>query len=137
MINGAWLGWALAVAAVAAGYVAYGWRGVVLALSGVVFWLLLQFSRSLRVLRQAAGQPVGAVANAVMLQARLHPGMRLPDILKITRSLGRKVADEPEIFAWTDAGGDAVRVELRDGRVTAWQLHRAAEPAAPKISPIP
>jgi len=128
-LNAAWLGWVLAGAALAAGYVAYGWRGVVLALSVVVFWLLLQFSRSLRVLRQAAGSPVGEVANAVMLQARLHTGMRLPDILKLTRSLGRKVADNPETFVWTDAGGDAVSVELRQGRVTAWQLRRAGEPA--------
>jgi hypothetical protein len=128
-LNAAWLGWVLAVAALAAGYVAYGWRGVLLALSVVVFWLLLQFSRSLRVLRQAAGAPVGDVANAVMLQARLHTGMRLPDILKLTRSLGRKVADDPETFVWTDAGGDAVHVELRQGRVTVWQLHRAGDSA--------
>jgi hypothetical protein len=128
-MNAAWLGWLLAVAAMAVGYAAYGWRGVVLGLSVVVFWLLLQFSRSLRVLRQAAGAPIGAVANAVMLQARLHAGMRLPDILKLTGSLGRKVADEPETFVWTDAGGDAVHVELQQGRVTAWQLHRSGEPA--------
>jgi hypothetical protein len=130
------LGWMLAVAAVAIGYAAYGWRGVLLALSVVVFWLLLQFSRSLRVLRQAAAGPVGTVANAVMLQARLHPGARLPDILKITASLGRKLADDPETFAWADAGGDAVHVVLVDGRVTAWQLHRAKAPTAPKIDPI-
>ena len=45
------LGWALAVMAVAVGYAAYGWRGVVLAFSVVGFWLVLQFSRSLRALR--------------------------------------------------------------------------------------
>jgi hypothetical protein len=59
---------------------------------------------------------VGHVDNAVMLQARLKPGMLLMDILLLTRSLGQKVADEPETWVWTDAGGDRVRVELRDGR---------------------
>jgi hypothetical protein len=50
-LNSALVGWALAVAAVAAGYVGYGWPGVVLAVTVVVFWLLLQFSRALRVMR--------------------------------------------------------------------------------------
>ena len=119
------LGWALAAMAVAVGWIGYGWRGVVLAVTVIVFWLLLQFSRALRVLRTAAGRPIGQVPNAVMLHARLHTGMRLPEVLKITRSLGRKVTDDPETWAWADAGGDEVRVELRDGRVSAWALQRA------------
>jgi hypothetical protein len=128
------LGWALALAAFVAGYVGYGWRGAALALTAVVFWLLLQFSRSLRVLRAAAGRPVGSVDSAVMLHARLHAGMRLPQILKLTRSLGTKLADEPdETFAWADAGGDSVQVQLREGRLAAWTLHRAegAPPPGP------
>jgi hypothetical protein len=121
----AWLGWALAVAAVAAGYVAYGWKGVALAVTLVVFWLLLQFSRAVRTMRQAAGRPVGTIDNAVMFNARLKPGLRLLDILPMTGSLGEKLADDPETFRWQDAGGDAVRVELRGGCVSAWQLERA------------
>ena len=35
---------------------------------------------------------------------------------------------QAETFRWTDAGGDAVRVELRAGRVSAWQLERASAP---------
>jgi uncharacterized protein (DUF58 family) len=120
------LGWALALLAVAAGYVSYGWQGVVLAVTVIVFWLLLQFSRSLRALRDASGRPVGEIDNAVMLHARLHPGMRLMDVLKLTRSLGRKVADEPETFAWRDGDGSEVRVELRGGRLSASSLVRAA-----------
>lgn len=120
------LGWALAVLAVAAGYVGYGWPGVVLAITVVVFWLLLQFSRSLRVLRDASGRPVGSVDNAVMLQARVQPGMRLVDVLKLTRSLGTKVGDEPaEAFVWRDGAGDAVRIELRGGKVSGVTLTRA------------
>jgi Na+-transporting NADH:ubiquinone oxidoreductase subunit NqrB len=121
----AWFGWALAVAAVAVGYVGYGWRGVALAFTVTAFWLLLQFSRALRTLRLAASQPVGHVANAVMLQAQLQRGMRLPQVLQITRSLGRRVADEPETWAWADEAGDEVQVVLEGGRVTRWELKRA------------
>jgi hypothetical protein len=129
--TGAAFGWGLAIAAVAAGYISYGWPGVAMAISAVVFWLLLQFSRALRVLREASGNPVGQVPNAVMLHARLQLGMRLPAILKMTRSLGRAVGDAPkggrESFVWTDAGGDEVRVELLKGQVTAWVLKRAVD----------
>lgn len=122
------LGWALAVAAVALGYAGYGGPGVLLALGGVVFWLLLQLSRALRVLREASQRPVGTVPNAVMLQARLRIGLRLPQVLALTRSLGNKVAEDPETWAWRDEGGDEVQVELRQGRVTAWRLRRSAGP---------
>ena len=120
------MGWLLAVASVAAGWVGYGWRGVALAVTVIVFWLLLQFSRSLRVLQQAARQPVGSVPNAVMLHSKLARGMTLPQVLKLTRSLGREVSAQPEIWAWADAGGDEVQVELQGGRVARWDLKRAA-----------
>lgn len=130
-MNGAWLGWGLAVAAVAAGYVGYGWKGVALAVTVAFFWLLLQFSQSLRVLRIASARPVGLVPNAVMLNARLNPGMRLPEVLKLTRSLGRRVADEPETWAWADEGGDEVEVQLEGGRITRFELKRKpADPAS-------
>jgi uncharacterized protein (DUF58 family) len=122
-------GWALAVVAVAMGYVSWGWQGVILAISVVVFWLLLQFSRAIRVMRQAAERPVGHIDSAVMLQARLRPGLLLMDIIKLTRSLGQKVADEPETWVWTDGSGDRVRVEMRGGRSAGVTLERA--PPAP------
>ena len=125
------LGWALAAAAIAAGYLAWGWRGVVLAVTVIVFWLLLQFSRALRVLRTAGNAPVGHVDSAVMLNVKLRAGMRLPQILALTRSLGHRLADDPETFEWRDVGGDAVRVELRDGRSTRWTLQRASADAPP------
>ena len=119
------LGWGLAAVAVAAGYVGYGWRGVALAATVVMFWLLLQFNRVVRVMRKASRRPVGEIDNAVMLHAKLHTGMTLIQILPLTRSLGRKVADDPEAFVWTDGGGDRVRVELRGGRCSAMALQRA------------
>jgi hypothetical protein len=118
------LGWALAVAAVALGYVQWGWQGALLAVSGIVFWLLLQFTRALRAMRTAGGAPVGQVASAVMLQARLKTGMRLMDIILLTHSLGEKRADDPETFRWTDASGAAVTVELVRGRCVRWSLVR-------------
>lgn len=121
----AWVGWALAVLAIAVGYVQYGWRGVVLGVTVVVFWLLLQFGKAMRVMRTAAAAPVGVVGSAVMLQAKLRRGMRLIEILPLTRSLGRKVADDPETFEWRDASGAAVRVQLQRGRCTDWTLSRA------------
>lgn len=130
------LGWALALAALAAGYVGYGWPGVALALSVVVFWMLLQFSRALRAMREATGRPVGCVDNAVMLHARLRTGLRLVDIMKITRSLGQPVSgnklQDPEVYVWTDEAGDSVRVELSAAKVSAWVLQRAdASPETP------
>lgn len=127
------LGCALAVAAVALAYVQYGWRGVVLALSAVVFWLLLQFTRALRAMRTAGSAPVGHVASAVMLQAKLKPRMRLMDVILLTHSLGEKLdapgdkdaPGQPETFRWTDASGASVTLRLRDGRVTDWTFTRS------------
>ncbi|MDP1691632.1 MAG: hypothetical protein Q8L49_06730 [Burkholderiaceae bacterium] len=117
-------GWLLAVLATASGYWAYGWRGVALAVSVVVFWLLLQFSRTLRAMRAAAGAPVGTIPSAVMLHAKLSAGMRLMDVVLITRSLGRKVRDEPETFAWRDESGAEVEIEFVGGRCQRWRLER-------------
>ena len=124
-MNAATIGWVLAVAAVAVGYAGYGWRGVLLAVTVIVFWLLLQFSRALRVMRLAAQAPVGQVPSAVMLHAKLHPGMPLMAVIKLTRSLGRKVRDEPETFAWRDESGAEVEIEFDGGRCKVWRLTRA------------
>ena len=124
-MNAATIGWALAVAAVAVGYAGYGWRGVLLAVTVIAFWLLLQFSRALRVMRLAAQAPVGQVPSAVMLHAKLHQGMPLMAVIKLTRSLGRKVRDEPETFAWRDESGAEVEIEFDGGRCKVWRLTRA------------
>ncbi len=129
-MSGDALGWGLAALAVAVGYWGYGWPGVVLAATATVFWLLLQFSRALRALRLAAGAPVGQVPSAVMLHARLHPGMRLAEVIKITRSLGRKVSDDPETFAWRDASAAEVQIEFVRGRCCVWHLERNGQAGA-------
>lgn len=120
--------WLLALAALVLGYLVYGWQGLVLAITVIAFWLLLQFSRTLRVMRLAAQAPIGHVGNAVMLNAQLSQGMRLPQVIALTKSLGRRVAGAPiETWAWSDANGDEVQVQFdKAGRCCDWQLHRMA-----------
>ena len=50
--------------------------------------------------------------------------MRLMDVVKLTRSLGRKVRDEPETFAWRDESGAEVEIEFGDGRCQSWRIKR-------------
>ncbi|MFZ5542696.1 MAG: hypothetical protein ACOZJZ_04000 [Pseudomonadota bacterium] len=138
-----WIGWALAVAAIAVGYVQYGWQGALFGITLVVFWMLLQFNRAMRVMRSAAARPKGHVDSAVMLHAKLKPGMRMLEVLALTRSLGERVevdagAPTQERWRWADAGGDAVEITLRDGRCAEWRLLRAAEaaPAGAENAPL-
>ena len=118
------LGWLLAPVALGVGYWQYGWPGLVLALTVIVFWLLLQFSRAMRAMRLAGSAPVGRIGSAVMLQSRLREGMRLLELIQITRSLGQKLSDEPERFRWQDDSGASVEVELVNGRISRWTLSR-------------
>ena len=118
------LGWLLAPVALGVGYWQYGWPGLVLALTVIVFWLLLQFSRAMRAMRLAGSAPMGRIGSAVMLQSRLREGMRLLELIQITRSLGQKLSDEPERFRWQDDSGASVEVELVNGRVSRWTLSR-------------
>lgn len=131
MSRDATLSWVLGAAAVLVGYMQWGWQGVVFATTLVVFWMLLQFSRALRAMRDAASAPVGSVDSAVMLHSKLKRGMRLTDMLRLTRSLGRQVSTMPEAFEWADNSGAKIRAEMLDGRLASWELVRPAEPEEP------
>ena len=132
------IGWALAAAAIAVGMLTYGWRGLVLALTVIVFWLLLLFSRSLRVMRSAASRPVGHVDSAVMLNAKLEAGLTMLQVIVLTKSLGQRAeaaaggaaGSDPEHWRWTDPGGASVTTTLRSGRLEHWALQRPPEPQA-------
>ena len=130
------VGWSLAVLGIAAGYVGWGWPGVVLGLTVLVFWLLLQFSRSLRVLRNAAGKPVGHVASAVMLHSKLKQGMTLMQVLPLTRSLGNRLSESPERWGWADAGGVRIVLEFEGGKLQSWALDRDAGDQAAPPNPV-
>lgn len=118
------VGWTLALVGTAIGGYRFGWQGFALCVSAMVFWLLLQFSAALRTMRAASQAPVGHVASAVMLNAKLGRGMRLIDVVRLTRSLGAKLGDDAERFRWADPGGAAVIVEFRAGRCSSWELQR-------------
>ena len=126
----------LAGGAVIAGWWAWGWQGLLLAGSVIVFWLLLQFSRALRVLRHASQQPVGHVDSVVMLQSRLEHGINMQELIAVTGSLGTRVG-ELDDWQWSDPGGNAVVVHLRRGKVVRWSLVRPDEEPEPPQDPRP
>lgn len=118
-----WIGIGLALTALIGGSLLLGWQGAIFATTGIIFWLLLQISRLMRIMKMAGAAPLGSVGNAVMLAAKLHAGMKLVDLIKLAGSLGKKQA--PETFVWRDAGGDAVEVVLKKGKLAEWRLIRA------------
>ena len=120
-----WIGVGLALAALVLGGVLLGWQGAIFATTGIVFWLLLQASRLMRVMKVAGAAPMGSVGNAVMLNSKLHAGMKLVDLIGIAGSLGVKQA--PETFVWRDAEGDAVEVVLKKGKLAEWRLIRVGQ----------
>ncbi len=120
------VGWALAAAALAAGWRGYGAPGLALAASVIVFWLLIQFNRTVNVMRNAANAPVGHVDSAVMLHAKLRTGLPMMQVVTLTKSLGRRVAEHPETWAWADASGCEVAIVFDKGRCTRWSLNRPA-----------
>jgi hypothetical protein len=118
------IGWALAAAALFVGWRWYGLQGVAFAATLIIFWLLLQFSRSMRAMRNASAAPVGYVPSAVMLNARLRKGLLMLQVLGLTKSLGRRVRPDAEIYAWADEGRSEVVVTFVKGRCASWVLNR-------------
>jgi len=126
------IGWILAALIVITAWQAYGWQGVFFALSLVVFWLLLQFNRSIRVMKNASSAPMGHLEDADAFHARLKAGMPLMQVLTITKSLGVKVREVPETYAWTDPQGASATLVFDNGRLQRWTLERPEPgPAAP------
>ncbi|WP_295639936.1 hypothetical protein [uncultured Methylibium sp.] len=131
-----WIAWVLAVAAIGAGHASYGWPGVALAGTVIVFWLLLDFSRAMRAMRRAATAPKGSVPSAVMLAARLRPGMTMVDVLPLAGSLGEPVSGVAgEHYRWTDAGGSAVVAIFGGARLQSWDLQRPETNEGPDEGP--
>jgi len=120
-------------AIIAAAWRAYGWGGVAVAVGGIVMWMLLHFTRLMTVLKRAADRPVGYVGSAVMLNAKLKPGVNLLHVVAMTRALGEQLSPkdaQPELFRWTDGTKSHVTCTFQDGRLVSWELVRPpAEPA--------
>ena len=106
---------------------AFQWAGIALALGGVVMWVLLHFTRMVTILKKAADRPIGHVASAVMLNAKLKKGVTLMHVIAMTRSLGLLQTEkdtQPEIFSWTDTSQSVVTCTFVGGKLTEWALHR-------------
>ena len=122
----------LAIVLIAAAWTQAGWGGVALVGGGIVMWLLLHFTRTMKVLERAASRPVGYCDSAVMLNAKLRPGVTLLHVVAMTRALGEQLSEkdqQPEVFRWTDAGASHVTCEFRDGKLLKWELKRPPEAA--------
>ncbi|MEO5735991.1 MAG: glycerate kinase [Variovorax sp.] len=105
----------------------YGWAGVALVSGAIVMFLLMHFNRTMQVMRRAANRPIGYVDSAVMLNAKLKPGVTLLHVLALTRAIGelRSPKDQqPELYRWTDGGGSWVDAEFQDGKLRQWSLTR-------------
>lgn len=129
------------VVVVALAYRAYGWPGVAVAAGGLVMWVLLHFTRMMTVLRRAADRPIGHVDSAVMLNAKLRPGVTLLHVIAMTRALGVQQSDkdaQPESFRWTDEGGSHVTCEFLNGKLMRWALFRPPQDASatPAEAPV-
>lgn len=119
-----WIGWGLAALFTLLAWRQYGWQGLLFAFSAITFWLLLQFNKAVRVMRQAGSAPIGYIDSAVMLHAKLHKGLPMLKIVMMTRSLGEKVGDDPQAYRWSDPSGSHVTLEFRGGRLVRWTLWR-------------
>ena len=130
----------LGVVVVAIAWRGYGWPGVALAAGGIVMWMLLHFTRMMRVLQRAANRPVGWCDSAVMLNAKLRPGVNLLHVMAMTRAIGEQVSEkdaQPEVYRWTDGGGSHVTCEFEDGKLARWTLYRPSAPAEESASSAP
>ncbi|MDR6854682.1 hypothetical protein J2W96_000983 [Variovorax guangxiensis] len=114
-----------------AAYRAYGWAGIAFAGGAIVMFLLMHFNRTMQVLKRAADRPIGTVASAVMLNAKLKPKVTLLHVIAMTRALGEQRSPkdaQPEVFRWTDNGGSWVDATFVKGKLTEWTLVRPQAP---------
>ena len=109
------------------GYASAGWPGVAAVVGGLVMWALLHFTRLMNVMKKAANRPMGYVGSAVMLNARLKPGVNLMHVMAMTQSLGERLSAEnaqPEVYRWADGTQSHVTCEFANGRLQKWTLER-------------
>ena len=117
----------LMAAALVTAFNYYGWKGVALVGTGLVFWMLLHFNRTMQVLKRAANRPIGYVDSAVMLNAKLIKGVTLLHVIALTKSLGelQSAKDaQPEVFRWTDGTQSHVTCTFDEGKLSTWVLWR-------------
>jgi hypothetical protein len=129
--------WAGGALLIALSYHRFGWMGVALVVTGIVFWMMLHFTRMMTVLKRATNAPIGYVASAVMLNAKLKIGVTLLHVTAMTKSLGALQTEkdaQPEVYRWTDTGGSHVTGTFVGGKLieyVLWRPEQAGEVAAP------
>lgn len=136
------LWWLFVVGAPLVAWKQYGLPGLATALGAVLFWLLLQFTRVMTVMKTAARRPKGYVRDAANLHRRMRLGVKLFDLVRATGGLGVLVSAEgqqPEVYHWTDSGGVRLTCTFDNGRLVAYELGRGEtpepEPETPPAQP--
>ena len=127
------LGPVAGVAVIVLVYRFYGWAGAAGAAGALVMWALLHITRVMKVFERAANRPVGYVDSAVMLNAKLKPGMTLLHVVAMTRALGQLQSpkgEQPELFRWTDGSESHVTCTFVDGKLTQHTLFRPDQAAS-------
>ncbi len=122
----------LALAALGLAFHYYRWMGVAAVGSMLVMWVLLHFTRLMQILQRAAKRPIGYVDSAVMLHAKLKPGMTLMHVIAMTRALGQLRTDkdaQPEVYRWTDNTESFVDCTFVGGKLIEHALFRPTPPA--------
>ena len=121
-----------------AAYRAYGPQGILTVSGGLVMWGLLHYTRLMNVMQKARNRPIGYVGSAVMLNAKLKPGVNLMHVIAMTRALGEQLSpegQEPETYRWTDGTQSHVTCEFVNGRLARWKLERPVQDAPPAGTP--
>ena len=131
------LGWLLAVICVALATQQYGVQGFAAAVTLVIFWLLLQFNRALRVMRRAGERPLGQVPSTVMMQTKLKAGMPMLNVVAVAKSLGSRVGAGDDVWQWHDTGGATLTLHFTGGLLQRWMLDRPPELATTQAPGVP
>ena len=130
----------LGVVVVAAAWQTAGWPGVALAGGAIVMWMLLHFTRLMKVLQRASNRPVGYCDSAVMLNAKLRPKVNLLHVVAMTRALGEQLSpkdEQPEVYRWTDGSASHVTCTFSHGKLVKWELVRPQTAADERPQPTP
>lgn len=130
---------ALVLALCFAGWKSYGWQGLLLALLMSSFWVLLHFTKLMRLLRAAAGRPLGAVDDVRLLQGRLKPGMPMHEVIRQAACLGKREEGPSEEviedFVWHDPHGRTLHLRFDHGRLRRIERRDASSPDQPGGQP--
>ncbi|MEX1167409.1 MAG: glycerate kinase [Hydrogenophaga sp.] len=137
-----WLFPALAAALAYAAWRSYGWPGLILAVLMLSFWLMLHFTKLMRLLRTVADRPMGRVSDANALAQRLKQGMPLVDVMRMTLSIGLLRSSpntDPEVRSWSDEAGRTAVCTFEHGRLVSFRLEAegAEDQPTAALNPTP